>query len=69
MFFIFRQLGKTWNIKRDGSKIPRVAAAVPKQGKTSKVLGYGKVNVLKQRFVHVYLYSKPVHFTFLQGGS
>lgn len=39
-----RELGRTWNIKREGSKIPRLPESVPKQSKTSKILGNGKVS-------------------------
>lgn len=39
-----RELGRTWNMKRESSKIPRVPETVPKQSKTLKILGNGKVS-------------------------
>lgn len=44
-----RALGKTWNIKRDGSKIPRVPA-IPRQQNTSKKLSPGKTKVWEENF-------------------
>ena len=49
-------------MKRESSKIPRVPETVPKQSKTLKILGNGKVNGLKTLCVYKTLSCKQTKY-------